>query len=85
MDHPHPHMQQPQSDLTNLYSFLKANIDSLWLNARNQNTGTFNCNWDAPFDGNGKDGLQGAMNAAMSAFALFATLPPPPKQAATIY
>ena len=58
-----------------LYDFLQANVDSLWLNARNPQKGTFNCNWDAPYKGRGKDGLQGAMNAAMSAFSLFANLP----------
>ena len=57
-----------------VFDFLQANVDSLWINARNPKTGTFNCNWDGPFT-RGQDGLQGAMNAAMSAFALFANLP----------
>jgi len=75
-----PHHPQAQTDACALYSFLQANIDSLWLNARDKIKGTFNCNWDRPFDGKGKDGLQGSMNAAMSAFALFAALPIPTMQ-----
>jgi len=62
--------------ITDLYTFLKNNIDSLWNNARNATTGTFNCNWDAPFS-KGRDGLQGSMNTAVSALSLFAMLPAP--------
>jgi len=65
------------AQLGELYTFLQANIDSLWLNARSNDSGLFNCNWDAPFN-KGDDGLQGTMNTAMSAFSLFATLPLPP-------
>jgi len=74
---------QLQVNAAALYSFLQANIDSLWLNARDKSKGTFNCNWDRPFDGKGKDGLQGSMNTALSAFSLFAALPLPHAQLVT--
>ena len=59
-----------------LYAFLQAHVDSLWINARNPQSGLFNCNWDAPFS-KGVEGIQGAMNGAVSAFSLFSTLPLP--------
>ena len=59
-----------------LYAFLQAHVDSLWINARDPQTGLFNCNWDAPFS-KGVEGAQGAMNSALSAFSLFTMLPLP--------
>ena len=66
---------QSQTDaLCNVYAFLQSNIDSLWQNARTASSGLYNCNWDSQFS-SGTNGLQGAQNSAMSAFALFASLP----------
>ena len=70
---------QAQLDaMCNVYTFLQSNIDSLWQNARNSNSGLFNCDWDAQYNPslqNNINGLQGAENSAMSAFSLFASLP----------
>jgi len=75
-------LQLNQTDAAcDLYTFLQNNIDSLWLNARNSNTGTFNCNWDIPFD-KGTEGIQGSENTALSALSLFAALPVPTVQLA---
>ena len=60
--------------MCNLYTFLQHNVQSLWLNARDPSTGFFNCNWDAQFT-TGTNALQGSMNSAVSAFALFASTP----------
>lgn len=57
-----------------VYNFVKSNVDALWNLARNTNTGTVNCNWNAPYS-SGTDGLQASMNAALSATSLFASLP----------
>ena len=58
-----------------LYEFLQANVDSLWLNARHNYNGTYvyDCNFSGRNEG--KPGLQGSMNQAVSAFSLFADLP----------
>ena len=58
-----------------MYEFLQANVDSLWLNARHEVNGThvYDCNFSGKNEG--EAGLQGSMNQAVSAFALFADLP----------
>lgn len=60
-----------------LYEFLQANVDSLWHNARHQLNGTtvYDCNFSGRNEG--RAGLQGSMNQAVSAFSLFADLPVP--------
>ena len=66
---------QSQLDaMCNVYTFLQANIDSLWQNARNKASGLYNCNWGSAFS-TGTNGLQGSQNSAMSAFSLFASTP----------
>jgi hypothetical protein len=68
-----------KAEIKTLYQFLKDNVDSLWSNARDPSTGTFNCNWASPFKGPANEfALQGTMNAALSALSLFAALPAPP-------
>ena len=66
--------QAQLNSMCNVYTFLQANIDSLWINARSTSSGLYNCNWNTQFS-TGTNGLQGSMNSAMSAFALFASLP----------
>lgn len=67
-----------QNEIDTLYQFLKDNADSIWFNARDAKTGTFNCNWASPFKGsNDEFALQGSMNAALSALSLFAALSVP--------
>ena len=58
-----------------LYEFLQSNVDSLWQNARHSWNGSvvYDCNWSGSNEG--MPGLQGSMNQAVSAFALFADLP----------
>ena len=58
-----------------MYDFLQANVDSLWQNARHEwnDTYVYDCNFSGANEG--VPGLQGSMNQAVSAFALFADLP----------
>lgn len=59
--------------LCEIHAFMKNSIDSMWTYAR-ASTGKVNCNWNSAFS-TGTDGLQGSMNAAMSATSNFASLP----------
>ena len=68
-------MEWVVDDACDMYDFLQANVDSLWQNARHDWNGTtvYDCNFSGKNEGT--PGLQGSMNQAVSAFALFADLP----------